>query len=80
MGCVKDAEMLAVQRAAAGLGVDEVMDFAERYYAGTATAAEVAAVHAEFAKVTRADIGRPPLPDRGQDDSFQSVDNHEPIL
>jgi hypothetical protein len=97
MSATADATMLAIQRAAPKLGYstdEEIMDFAERVYSCRATEAEMALVAAEFIKVTRADIGRPPLPTNPLQElrdhvldttaerilaSWESVDNPETI-
>jgi hypothetical protein len=93
MSATSDAAILAIQRACAKSGIvdpDAIMDFAERFYDGRASDAERKAVADEFAKVTRADIGRPPLTDIREQvldktaerilESWQSYENPEPIV
>ena len=66
MSCMADATMLAIERACAKAGIHdeaEIMDFAERFYTDKASEAERRAVADELANVTRADIGRGPLPE-----------------
>jgi hypothetical protein len=63
MSATADAYMLAIQRAFPALDVAGQEAFSERFFAGNATLDEEEAVQREFAKVTRTDIGRPPLPD-----------------
>ena len=93
MSAMADATQLAIERALDHAGVrDAVLRemFAERFYIGNTSIFERAAVQAEFAKITRADIGRKPLEDVREIvltktaerilESWQSSDNPEPII
>jgi hypothetical protein len=62
MSATCDAYIVAVQRAFPDLDAEALGDLTERFFTGGATPAEAAAILAEFNKVTRADIGREPLP------------------
>jgi hypothetical protein len=98
MSATADATQLAIERALDHVGItdpDEREDFADKYYQGDVSEFEEAAVRTEFAKVTRADIGREPLADTREHvldvvaerileswnpQSWQSLDNTEPVL
>jgi len=66
MSASADATQLAIDRALDHAGIvdaDEREAFAARFYRGDVSNFERAAVQAEFAKIPRADIGRPPFTD-----------------
>jgi len=72
MSATADATQLAIERALDHANVKDHDDreaFAARFYRGDATEFEQAAVQTEFAKLTRADIGRPDF-----------TDTHEQVL
>ena len=66
MSASADATQLSIERALDNAGIQDADDrgaFAARFYRGDVSDFERAAVQVEFAKITRADIGRPPLSD-----------------
>ena len=62
MSAIADAFIVAMDRAFPDLDNTGRDDLEERFFSDRATPQEAEAINREFAKVTRADIGRPPLP------------------
>jgi len=62
MSAIADAYVVACERACESQLPDDIDDLTGRFFTDDVTPGERAAVEAEFEKVTRADIGRPPLP------------------
>ena len=66
MSAIADAYIVACERACESQLPDDIADLTGRFFSDEVTPGERAAVEAEFEKVTRADIGRPPLPVKGE--------------
>jgi hypothetical protein len=73
MSAIADSYIVAIQRAFPQTTATEIVAISERFFDGNATMAESEAIEREFAKVTRADIGRPPLPDTLPADVLDAV-------
>jgi hypothetical protein len=79
MSATADAFTVAIERAFPWAGQAWLADCFERWANGELTPDEATAIGREFAKVTRADIGREPLPERvplviiGQGDSRREI-------
>ena len=73
MSAIANAYVVAMERAFPHAGAQWMEDFMARFWEGSITPEEQAAVEREFAKVTRADIGREPLVIIGQGDTRQEI-------
>jgi hypothetical protein len=70
MSCIADAYIVACERVLRGCSADEVAEFTDRCLCQDLTPDEWELVQDELENVTRADIGRPALPERGRHDAF----------